>query len=99
MLAGGLRARFVCVDPRRLPRETAGVAFDAALLSALPRDVDPCGENGEFHTFVWDGPMLSGPLRIAAGPRSERDGLAYLDLVPSEAYPVTPAAPASAHLP
>ena len=61
MIAGGLRARLTCVDPRVLPASFAGRAFDASLLADLPAGVDPCGENGEFHTFAWDGPMFGHP--------------------------------------
>jgi uncharacterized protein (TIGR00290 family) len=67
MLAGGLRARLCCVDTTQLDARFAGAAFDAALLDALPTGVDPCGERGEFHTLVHDGPMFAHPLAIAPG--------------------------------
>ena len=89
MLEGGLRARITCVDPRLLPRSFAGRAFDADLLRDLPAGVDPCGENGEFHTFAWDGPMFSSPVRVRGGEIVERDGFVFADLLPRP-VPVTP---------
>jgi uncharacterized protein (TIGR00290 family) len=80
---GGLRAVLTCVDPRRLPRALAGRAFDAALLAELPPGVDPCGENGEFHSFAWDGPMFSAPIAVAPGEVVERDGFTFADLLPA----------------
>jgi uncharacterized protein (TIGR00290 family) len=82
MLDGGLRARITCVDPRRLPAAFAGRAFDDALLRDLPAGVDPCGENGEFHTFTWDGPMFTGPVATRPGEVVERDGFVFADLLP-----------------
>jgi len=64
MIDGGLKARVCCVDTQQLDARFAGSAFDAALLAELPAGVDPCGENGEFHTCVWDGPMFSAPLQL-----------------------------------
>jgi uncharacterized protein (TIGR00290 family) len=83
MIEGGLRARLTCIDPRVLPREFAGRAFDAALLDDLPDGVDPCGENGEFHTFAWDGPMFARPVEVVTGPVEERDGFIFRDLLPA----------------
>jgi uncharacterized protein (TIGR00290 family) len=80
MLAGGLQARLTCVDPRVLPRELAGRAFDAALLAALPAGIDPCGERGEFHTFCHAGPMFAHPIDVAVGEVVERDGFVFADL-------------------
>lgn len=82
MVAAGLRATLTCVDPRSVPREFAGRAFDLDLLAALPAGVDPCAENGEFHTFAWDGPMFSQPVRCAPGEVVERDGFVFADLLP-----------------
>ena len=81
MIAGGLRAYLTCVDPRRVSRELAGRAFDGTLLSALPGGADPCGENGEFHTFAWDGPMFTAPIAVHVGETVERDGFVFTDLV------------------
>jgi uncharacterized protein (TIGR00290 family) len=83
MLAAGQKAVLTTVDLRALPAELAGHAFDESLLRRLPAGVDPCGENGEFHTFAWDGPAFRHPVPVEAGPVVERDGFAYADLLPS----------------
>ncbi len=83
MIAGGLRATLVCVDSSRLPAAFAGRAFDAALLDALPPGIDACGENGEFHTFVHDGPMFARPVAVKAGDVTTRDGFVFTDLRPA----------------
>jgi diphthamide synthase (EF-2-diphthine--ammonia ligase) len=80
MIAGGLRARITCVDPKQLDRRFAGREFDAALLADLPAGVDPCGERGEFHTFAYDGPMFSHAIDIETGVTVERDGFVFTDL-------------------
>jgi uncharacterized protein (TIGR00290 family) len=82
MIASGLVAHIVCLDPRRLDRRFAGRRFDDALLRELPETVDPCGENGEFHTVVTAGPMFSAPIAIAIGETVERDGFVFTDVVP-----------------
>ncbi len=82
MIAAGLQARLVCVDTARLDARFAGRAFDQVLLGDLPAPVDPCGENGEFHTFVWDGPMFRHPVQVRGGATMERDGFAFADLRP-----------------
>ncbi|HVJ92145.1 MAG TPA: hypothetical protein VM580_20235 [Labilithrix sp.] len=83
MVSAGLRAKLVSIDPRRLDRSFAGRTYDDGLLDALPADVDPCGERGEFHTFVHDGPMFSAPIHVANGAVTERDGYVYADLLPA----------------
>lgn len=88
MMASGMRAHLVCVDPRHLDRSFAGRLFDASLLADLPAGVDPCGERGEFHTFVSAGPMfarggLSRSIEVERGETVERDGFVYADLVPA----------------
>ncbi len=80
MVAAGLEARIVCLDPTRVGRELAGRRIDASLLAGLPDDVDPCGERGEFHTFVTAGPMLRKPIPVAPGAVVEREGFVYADL-------------------
>lgn len=80
MIAAGLRATLTCVDPRQLAASFAGRDFDPALLEELPAAVDPCGERGEFHTFAWDGPMFTAPIRIRKGEVVERDGFVFADL-------------------
>ena len=82
MIAGGLRAKLVCVDSRQLDRSFAGRDFDAALLHDLPPRVDPCGERGEFHSCVYDGPMFSHPIALDAGEIVNRDGFIYADFKP-----------------
>ncbi len=85
MLSGGIEATLTCVDPRRLDRGFAGRSFDAALLDALPPGIDPCGEIGEFHTFVSAGPMFSRRLDVGVGEVVEREGFVFADLIPSAA--------------
>ena len=80
MIDGGLEARLTCVDPRKLDRTFAGRAFDAALLDALPKGIDPCGENGEFHSFACAGPMFRHPIDLAVGEVLNRDGYVFADL-------------------
>lgn len=82
MIGSGLKARICCLDPRRLPRSLAGRPFDADLLAELPADADPCGERGEFHTFVWDGPEFRAPIPLRVGETVERDRFVFTDLVP-----------------
>ena len=79
------RAIAVCVDPEVLDRSFAGRELDNAFFRDLPAGVDPCGENGEFHTFVFDGPIFRKPIPVRAGEIVERDSFIYADLVPSTA--------------
>jgi uncharacterized protein (TIGR00290 family) len=81
MVTAGLRAHITCVDPRQLDRSFAGRVFDADFLADLPAGVDPCGENGEFHSFATDGPMFSKRLEVQAGEVVERDGFVFADLL------------------
>jgi uncharacterized protein (TIGR00290 family) len=83
MIASGLRATIVAVGPRKLAGEFAGRSFDENLLRELPAGVDPCGENGEFHTFVSDGPMFRHPIAVRVGAVVERDGFVFADLEPA----------------
>jgi diphthamide synthase (EF-2-diphthine--ammonia ligase) len=80
MIDGGLEAHLSTVDLKKLPASFAGRRFDSALLDALPAETDPCGENGEFHSFVSAGPMLSRKIAVRVGRTIERDGFAYADL-------------------
>jgi uncharacterized protein (TIGR00290 family) len=82
MLAGGLRAILTCVDPKQLDARFAGRTFDAELLAELPAGVDPCGEKGEFHSFVTDGPMFKQPIAVQSGEVVHRDGFAFADVLP-----------------
>jgi diphthamide synthase (EF-2-diphthine--ammonia ligase) len=89
MIAAGVRARLTCVNPRAFPgadaHALAGRSFDAALLNDLPAEVDPCGERGEFHTFVTHGPMFAHGIEVRSGETVERDGFVYADLLPAHA--------------
>jgi len=80
MIGAGLRARLSCIDTKALAPAFAGREFDLALLSDLPVSADPCGENGEFHTFVYGGPMFRRPLTIDSGEQRNFDGFIYTDL-------------------
>jgi uncharacterized protein (TIGR00290 family) len=80
MIALGQKAVLTFVDPRVLPRELAGRAFDEALLAELPEAADPCGERGEFHSFAWDGPAFRRPVPVRVGEIVERDGFVFADL-------------------
>ena len=87
MIAAGVRAKITCVDPKKLPREFAARDFDAQLLADLPPSVDPCGENGEFHTFVYAGPMFRTAIAIEPGEVVDRDGFIFADLKPAHQEP------------
>ena len=82
MIGAGIEAYLVCVDPRALDRRFAGRRFDRSLLDELPASVDPCGERGEFHTFVAGGPMFSRPIPVVPGEIVDRDGFVFADLLP-----------------
>lgn len=82
MIAAGVKARITCVDPTKLAKSFAGREFDLNLLQALPAETDPCGENGEFHSFVYDAPVFARPIQVQAGEVVERDGFVFADLLP-----------------
>lgn len=81
MIAAGVKAKITCVDPAKLSREYAGRDFDAAFLKSLPESVDPCGENGEFHTFVYESPVFTRPIEVRIGDIVERDHFVFADVV------------------
>jgi uncharacterized protein (TIGR00290 family) len=81
MVEAGLRATLTCINPKKLDRTFAGRTFDHDLLRDLPAGVDPCGENGEFHSFAHTGPMFSGPIPVQLGEVVDRDGFVFADLV------------------
>jgi diphthamide synthase (EF-2-diphthine--ammonia ligase) len=83
MIASGTRAKLTCIDTGKLDRSFAGCEFDEALLAALPDEVDPCGERGEFHSFVYAGPMLDAVLPVAVGETVVRDQFVFADLISS----------------
>lgn len=92
MISSGLAAHVVCLDPRAVPRELIGGRYDESFLAALPAGADPCGENGEFHTFVSAGPMFRHDIKIEQGDIVERGGFVTADLFPA----ATPGAPSRA---
>jgi uncharacterized protein (TIGR00290 family) len=83
MIASGLKAKITCVDPRVLPAAMAGKDFDAAFVKSLPEGADPCGENGEFHSFVYAGPMFRHEVPVKVGEVVERDGFVFADVLPA----------------
>jgi uncharacterized protein (TIGR00290 family) len=82
MVAAGMKAVLTCIDTRKLDRNYAGRNFDNELLSNLPLGIDPCGENGEFHSFVYAGPMFRSEIAIVAGETVTRDRFVFTDLIP-----------------
>ncbi len=81
MIDAGVEAHLAVVDLKKLPASFAGRRFEAGLLGDLPAEIDPCGENGEFHSFVSAGPMLSRKIPVSVGETVERDGFAFADLL------------------
>ncbi len=75
----GIKANITCIDPKQISPDFAGRVFDQSLLESLPSSVDPCGENGEFHTFVHDSPDFKNPIKIKKGETVERDGFIFTD--------------------
>jgi len=85
MVNSGLRAVITCLDPGALPESFAGRIFDQDFLDELPEDVDPCGERGEFHTFVFRGPMFKRSIKVSPGEVVRRDGFVFADVMDSAA--------------
>ena len=83
IISGGVRATITCLDPTKLPPDLAGREFDEDLLAQLPDGADPCGENGEFHTFAWHGPDFHSPIPITVGQTVDRGGFLFTDLQPA----------------
>jgi uncharacterized protein (TIGR00290 family) len=81
MVEGGISAKLTCVDPSKLDKSYAGRKFDLSLIESLPPGIDPCGENGEFHTFVYEAPVLTHPIRVRTGEIVERDGFVFADVI------------------
>lgn len=75
----GIKAKITCIDPKQLSSNFAGRAFNQSLLNTLPNSINPCGENGEFHTFVYDSPDFNNPIDITQGETVERDGFVFTD--------------------
>lgn len=84
MVSGGLKAIVSCVDPKQCPKEFAGREYNAEFLADLPPSVDPCGENGEFHTFVFEAPCYDAAIAINVGEVVERNGFVFADILPSK---------------
>jgi uncharacterized protein (TIGR00290 family) len=93
MIVAGLKAKITCVDPRKLNRSFAGRDFDPKFLADLPLHIDPCGENGEFHTFVSNCPDFAHPIQVETGEIVDRDGFTFADVVPTSKSPGPPANP------
>ncbi len=81
IVEAGIRAVVTCVDPRCMPWELVGRDYDGAFVASLPSVVDPCGEHGEFHTFVWGGPGFSAPIDVTIGEVTQRDGFVFCDVL------------------
>jgi uncharacterized protein (TIGR00290 family) len=84
MISSGVKAILTCIDTRKLDRAFAGRRFDEELLSSLPKGIDPCGENGEFHSFVYAGPMFKSEIPIKLGEKVTRDHFVFTDVIPAE---------------
>jgi len=90
MIEAGVVAYVTCLDPKRVPRRLAGHVFDRQLLTQLGPDVDPCAENGEFHTCVTAGPMFRHPIPVTVGVTVEREGFVFTDLTLADSRPCQP---------
>jgi uncharacterized protein (TIGR00290 family) len=82
MVNSGLRAIITCVDPKQLPAEFSGQEYGESFLERIPTNIDPCGENGEFHSFAFDGPMFKEPIKVSIGETIIRDSFIFTDLLP-----------------
>jgi len=83
MIGAGVKAKVTCVDPAKLAKSFAGRDYALNFLEALPEEIDPCGENGEFHTFVYAAPVFSRPIEVQSGEVVERDGFVFADVLPA----------------
>lgn len=83
MVDAGVKAKITCIDPKKLDSSLAGADYNGTFLAQLPASCDPCGENGEFHTFVYDSPEFSSAIPVIAGEVIERDGFVFADVVPA----------------
>ncbi|MBV8552293.1 MAG: adenine nucleotide alpha hydrolase [Acidobacteriaceae bacterium] len=80
MIRERVKAKVTCIDPKKLDRSFAGREFDTAFIEGLPQGIDPCGEYGEFHTFVYEAPVFSRPMEVETGDIVERDGFVFADV-------------------
>ena len=83
MIASGVKAKITCVDPSKLPAPFAARDFNTAFLADLPPGIDPCGENGEFHSFVYAAPIFTSPIEVTTGEIVHRDGFVFADVLPN----------------
>ncbi|MDR8393876.1 adenine nucleotide alpha hydrolase [Aliifodinibius sp. S!AR15-10] len=83
MVESGIKAVLTCLDPAKLPKEFIGHEYNEQFLSSIPVKIDPCGEHGEFHSFVFDGPMFQTPIDVSLGNVVERDGFVFMDVTSS----------------
>jgi uncharacterized protein (TIGR00290 family) len=81
LIGAGVKAKITCIDPAKLDASYAGREYDADFLNSLPAGIDPCGENGEFHTFVYDAPVFSSAIPVEVGEKVERDGFVFADVL------------------
>ena len=84
MINNGLRAIVTCIDPKRMSETFVGREYNKSFLQDIPVEVDPCGENGEFHSFAFDGPMFREPINVSAGETVHRDGFVFSELLLNE---------------
>ncbi len=87
MIHYGLRTLITCIDPKQTPRHCIGREYNEQFLDSLPKSVDPCGENGEFHSFVYDGPMFTSPIQVSIGETVDRDNFVFADVLPAKSGP------------
>ena len=83
LIRAGVKAKVTCIDPAKLDASYAGREYDGEFLNSLPPGIDPCGENGEFHTFVYDAPVFSSEIRVQVGEKVARDGFVFADVKPA----------------
>ncbi len=81
MISGGLKAVITCINPKQIAKEFVGKKLDENFLYSLPKNIDPCGENGEFHSFVFDGPMFKEKIEIFVGDIVHRDDFVFADVL------------------
>jgi uncharacterized protein (TIGR00290 family) len=84
MVASGLKSQITCINPKQIPEKFAGAEFNLDFIESLPESVDPCGENGEFHSFAFAGPMFTEPIPIIVGETVKRDGFIFTDVLLKE---------------
>jgi uncharacterized protein (TIGR00290 family) len=81
IINSGFKAIITCIDTKKLPANFIGREYNLDFINALPKDADPCGENGEFHTFVYDAPIFSAPINFKTGALKKHDKFLYIDII------------------